>query len=299
MNITISGASGFIGRRLMKALAGESLHVLSRHAGTNLPPNVRLSVWDPLKGEPPAAALEGADAVVHLAGEPVAQRWTAEAKQKIRDTRVTGTRHLIQALSTLSRRPVTLVCASAIGYYGGRGEEVLTEASRPGSGFLPEVCVEWEKQADLAEALGIRVVKLRIGVVLAAHGGALAKMLPAFRNFAGGTLGSGRQWMSWIHLDDLVSLIRYTIDRPLSSAVNATAPNPVRNADFTRTLAGVLHRPAMFPVPGVALKFLFGEMSEVLLASQRVEPAAAAKAGFEFRYPELRPALENLLARPN
>jgi uncharacterized protein len=297
MNITITGGSGFIGRRLLKILSGNghAIHILSRHAGTNLPPGVRLSVWDALKGEPPADALENADAIIHLAGEPIAQRWTAEVKQKLYDTRVRGTEQLVHALSTISRRPPVLVSASAIGIYGDRGDEVLAESSRPGTDFLAELCVEWEKQADLAEALGMRVAKIRIGVVLDKNGGALAKMLPAFRNFAGGKMGSGRQWMSWIHLQDLAGLFRYALEKPLTGVLNGTAPNPVTNAEFTRQLAAAVGRPALVPVPKFGLKLLFGEMAGVLTASQRVLPQAAQKAGFEFQYRELGAALANLL----
>lgn len=297
MNITVTGGSGFIGRRLMKHLtdAGHAVHILSRHAGTNLPPSVRLSVWDALKSEPPAESLQSADAIIHLAGEPVAQRWTAEAKKKIRDSRVDGTRRLVEALSVLSRRPEVLVSASAIGIYGSRGDEVLSESSSPGAGFLSEVCVEWEKQADLAEALGVRVVKVRIGVVLGRNGGALARMLPPFRNFVGGRIGSGKQWMSWIHVEDLASLLRYAAENSLSGPVNGAAPNPVTNAEFTKKLAAALRRPALLPVPGFVLKTIFGEMAEVLLSSQRALPRAAESAGFRFRHPDLGPALANLL----
>lgn len=291
MNVTISGASGLIGRRLAKQLetAGHAVSALSRSGGRYR--------WDPMREEPPAAALETADAVVHLAGEPVAQRWTAAAKRKIRDSRVTGTRHLVQALSTLSRRPGVLVCASAIGIYGSRGDETLTESSQPGSGFLPEVCVEWEQQAELAEALGIRVVRVRIGIVLAAEGGALAKMLPPFKMFVGGRIGSGRQWMSWIHIEDLARLLAHCLTAPVSGPVNGTAPQPVTNAEFTRSLARVLRRPALLPVPAFALKAIFGEMAEILLASQRVLPKAAEASGFRFEHPELGGALRSVLVK--
>jgi uncharacterized protein (TIGR01777 family) len=297
MKITLTGGSGFIGRRLLKTLAGNghTVHILSRHAGTNLPPGVKLSVWDAMKGEPPAEALEGAEAVIHLAGEPVAQKWSAEAKQKIRDSRVLGTERLIHAISTISRRPAVLVSASAIGIYGSRGDEVLTESAAPGSGFLAELCQEWEKQADLAESLGLRVVKVRTGIVLDKNGGALAKMLPAFRSFAGGRMGSGKQWMSWIHLQDLVGLFRYAVENPVQGVLNGTAPAPVTNAEFTRSLAAAVHRPALIPVPEIALQALFGEMSGLLTGSQRVLPKAAQAAGFAFQYPELGAALENLL----
>jgi uncharacterized protein len=297
MKITLTGGSGFIGRRLLKTLSGDghTVHILSRHAGTNLPPGVKLSVWNATKGEPPADALEGADAVIHLAGESVAQKWSAENKQKIRQSRVQGTAHLIHALSTLSQRPSVLVSASAIGIYGSRGGETLTESSSAGDGFLAGVCREWEKEADLAESLGIRVVKLRIGIVLDKNGGALAKMLPPFRNYVGGPMGSGRQWMSWIHLQDLAGLFRHAIEKPVQGVLNATAPNPVTNAEFTKKLAAALHRPALFPVPAIALRAIFGEMSEMLTGSQRVLPQAALASGFVFQYPELGPALANLL----
>ena len=297
MNITISGASGLIGRRLLKVLAkdGHALTALSRHAGTNLPPGVRLSVWDAAKGEPSADALRDADAVIHLAGTPVAQRWNAQVRHSIRDSRVAGTRHLVEALSKLPRKPPTLVCASAIGYYGSRGDEVLAESAAPGSDYLSEVCAAWEKEAQAAEALGMRVVRVRIGIVLDARGGALGRMLPPFKLGAGGKLGSGRHWMSWVHLDDLAALFQFALAEPLSGAVNGVAPNPVTNADFTRALAAAVHRPAIFPVPGLALKLLFGEMAGVLLASQRVAPKAAESAGFTFRFPTLPAALADLL----
>jgi len=284
MNVTVTGATGFIGRYLVESLVkdGHSVRALRRAA------------WNVFGGEPPAESLTGADAVVHLAGVPVGQRWTRSNKETIRASRVEGTHHLVTALTTLSPRPEVLVCASAIGIYGDRGDEVLTEDSRVGEGFLPDVCRAWENEADLAESVGVRVVKLRFGIALGRKGGALEKMLPPFRVFVGGRLGSGSQWMSWIHIADIVGLIRYAIDHPLSGAVNATAPNPVRNSDFTRELGHALRRPAIFPIPSVALKLLFGEMSEVLLASQRVLPKAAQSAGYPFAFPELGPALRDL-----
>jgi uncharacterized protein len=297
VKITISGASGLIGRRLLKTLSAEGhiLHVLSRHAGTNLPGGVRLSAWDPSKGEPPADSLRDADAVIHLTGEPVAQRWSEDVKRRIRDSRVTGTRNLVTAMKKLERPPAVLVSSSAIGYYGSRGDEILTETAAPGSGFLPEVCAAWEGEARAAEALGTRVVTVRTGIVLDTRGGALPRMLPPFRMGVGGRLGSGKQWMSWIHLQDLVSLYQLALDQPLRGAMNGVAPYPVNNADFTRALATAVHRPAFLPVPGFALKVLFGEMSEVLLGSQRVAPKVAEAAGFRFRFPQLEPALADLL----
>jgi hypothetical protein len=299
MNITISGASGFIGRHMLKSLAkaGHSLHVLSRHAGTNLPAGVRMSAWDPLKGPPPAESLRAADVIIHLAGEPVAQRWTAAAKRRIGESRVTGTRHLVEALAALPHRPEALICASAIGYYGSRGDEILTEASAPGSGFLPDVCVAWESQAQAAEAFGMRVVRVRTGLVLDAGGGALRRMLPPFRLGVGGRLGSGRQWMSWIHLEDLAGLFQLAAESQIRGPLNGVAPYPVTNSDFTREMARALGRPAVFPIPEFALRLLLGEMADVLLASQRVTPGAAEAAGFRFRFPQLAPALAGLLRR--
>jgi len=284
VNITITGATGFIGRYLVQSLSrdGHSVRALSRAA------------WDIFAGEPPAESLAGADAVIHLAGVPVAQRWTRSTKKQILDSRVVGTHHLVTALSTLSQRPEVLVCASAIGIYGDRGDEILTEASPIGQGFLADVCNRWESEADLAESLGIRVVKLRIGIALGRKGGALEKMLPPFRAFLGGRLGAGSQWMSWVHVADIVGIIRHAIDQPVHGAINATAPNPVRNIEFTHQLGTALHRPAIFPVPGMALKVLFGEMSEVLLASQRVLPKVAESAGYRFEFPELGAALRDL-----
>ena len=298
MTIAITGASGFIGRRLMKALSGgnHTIRVLSRHAGTNLPAGVKLYVWDPVKGAPPAESLDGADAVVHLAGEPIAQRWNDEVKQKIRDSRVAGTRNLAQALSDLSARPAVLICSSAIGYYGSRGDEVLTESSTPGIGFMAQVCAAWEQEAAAAESLGIRLVKVRTGVVLGENGGALPMMMRPFKAGMGGELGSGDQWMSWIHLDDLVGIMQHALDNPMQGPVNGTAPNPVTNAEFTKKLAHTLGRPAVFPVPAFMLKTMFGEMSEVMLTSQRVLPKAAEAAGYQFRFPEVEGALQNILS---
>lgn len=292
MRITLTGATGFIGARLCDSLrqAGHELTLLTRN------PRGRAghAAWNPLAGPP--AELGAPGAVIHLAGEPVAQRWSPEVKKRIRDSRVLGTRHLVEALAALPVKPGVLVSASAIGYYGDRGDDVLTEDSAPGTGFLPETCIEWEREAQAAEALGIRVVRLRIGIVLGAGGGALARMLPPFRMGAGGRLGDGRQWMSWIHLDDAVGLIQWALENGAAAgALNLTAPGPVRNADFTRELGCVLKRPAIFPVPTLGLKLLFGEMARVLLESQRAEPRAALAAGYAFQFPELEPALRDLL----
>lgn len=298
MKIAVTGASGFIGRRLLEHLhgLGHQLHVLGRRLPPQAPPEARLYKWDILQEVPPGEALDDVELVVHLAGEPVAQRWTAEAKQRIRDSRVLGTRHLVAALRKLVKRPRALISASAVGYYGDRGEEILTEQSPPGSDFLAQTSVAWEQEASQARPLGMRVVVLRIGLVLGCGGGALEKMLPPFRLGLGGRIASGRQWMPWIHLDDVVGLIEFAAGAErLDGALNATAPKPVRNAEFTSALASALGRPALLPVPTLALKLIFGEMAELLTVSQRVQPAAALAAGYSFRFPELAGALENLL----
>ncbi len=293
MNVTLTGATGFLGRHIVAALleAGHHPRILTRTPPANLPPGVDFSLWPSDTGE----GLHSADAVIHLMGEPVAQRWSAEVKTRIRSSRVDGTRRLAEALDSIPDKPQVVVSASAIGYYGERGDETLTESSPPGQGFLADVCVEWEKSADLLEALGIRVVKIRIGLVLGKDGGALDKMLPPFRLGIGGKLGSGRQWMSWIHIDDLAALFRFALENPaVAGPVNATAPNPVTNAEFTRELAHALHRPALFPVPAFALHVLYGEMAGMILASQRVLPEAAESAGYVFRHPDLPAALASL-----
>ena len=278
MKIAITGATGFIGKRLIElsTAQGHSFVALSR---------------DNYK----ASAIEGVDAIVHLAGEPVAQRWSPSVKDRILRSRVEGTGNLVNAIGKLERKPKVLVCASAIGFYGARGDEVMVETSSPGSGYLPDVCVAWEGAADQAAQLGVRVVKLRIGMVLGRGGGALQTMETPFKLGVGGTLGSGKQWMSWIHLDDIVSLIQFAINtETMVGPVNATAPNPVRNADFTRLYAAALHRPAFFPVPEMALHLLYGEMSQVILSSQRILPAVAERMGFQFRYPDLALALKEI-----
>jgi uncharacterized protein (TIGR01777 family) len=296
MRIAISGASGTIGRRLLRQLAadGATLYALGRRAAPNLPAGARSFAWDPPREEPPATALD-VDAVIHLAGENVAQRWTAEARRRILESRVEGTRNLVRAMARLARKPAVLICASATGYYGSRGDETLDESSAPGSGFLADVCRAWESEALAAEALGMRVVRMRTGVVLDPGGGALPRMLPPFRMGAGGRLGSGRQWMPWIHRDDLTALFRFALDGSLAGAVNAVAPDPATNASFTRALARALGRPALIPVPAFALRALFGEMAGMLLDSQRVVPRQAEAAGFRFRFPQLESALSELL----
>ena len=298
MRITLTGASGFIGNRLVAQLdsRGDQLHLLGRAPKKGMLAGARFSIWDAAASEPPLDALEGADAVVHLAGEPIAQRWTADVKRRIRSSRVDSTNLLVAALGKLQQRPQVLVCASAVGYYGDRGDEKLTEASQPGVGFLPEVCVEWEQAAAKARELGMRVVAVRIGIVLHPDGGALEQMLPPFRWGLGGRIGSGEQWMSWIHLDDLIRLLVHGIDTPgLNTALNATAPNAVRNSEFTELLGRTLRRPAMIPVPEFAVRLLFGEMASVVTSGQRVLPEATLKSGFAFEHEQLGPALLHLL----
>jgi len=289
MNIAITGASGFIGKRLTVRLRAEGHGVIPvsfRGASDAAAKDV----------ETVAKKIEGCAAVIHLAGEPVAQRWTDAAKKRILESREKGTRLIVDAIGKLEQKPKLLISASGVGYYGSRGNEVLTETSAPGSDFLAEVCKAWEAEARKAEAFGVRVVNPRIGVVLGSDGGALEKMLLPFRLGVGGKIGSGAQWTAWIHVDDLISLIVFALkESELRGPVNAAAPNPVTNAEFTKALASALHRPAIFPVPGFALKMAMGEMSEMLLGGQRVIPEAAQAAGFRFRYPKLADALKEIL----
>jgi uncharacterized protein (TIGR01777 family) len=246
-----------------------------------------------VEGPPQLESLEGIDAVMHLAGESVAHKWTEDVKKRIHDSRVLGMRHLNEAIAQFDRRPKVLVCSSATGFYGDRGEEELTERSAPGTGFLAGVCQEWEREADKASDLGLRVVKIRTGMVLGNGGGALARLTAAFRSKMGGKLGSGKQWMSWIHIADLAELYRFAAEREVSGVFNGTAPHPVRNEDFTHELGEALDAPTKVTVPEFALKMMFGEMSEVMLASQRVLPQATEAAGFAFRFPEVGPALKD------
>lgn len=279
MNVAITGASGFVGRALSQRLRA------SGHSATAVS----------LRRQPDPEIFAQCQAVVNLTGEPVAQRWTAAARQRISNSRIQGTRSLVAALR--KHPPEVLVSASAVGYYGSRGDEILTEDSPPASDFLGQLALAWEREAHAAEQFGVRVVTPRIGVVLGRGGGALAQMLLPFRWGVGGRLGTGAQWMSWIALDDLVSLIEFAIENAaLSGPVNAVAPNPVTNAAFTRALAAVLHRPAILPVPAFALKILFGEMSQILLAGQRVFPEVALRAGFQFHLADLGQALRQAIA---
>lgn len=302
MRALITGATGFVGRQLLKEISEPV--VLSRDplsARKRLPRTVEVHAWDPVAGPPPARAFEGIAAVFHLAGEPVAEgRWSPEKKRRIRESRVLGTMRLVSAMEGLKERPKVLVSASAVGYYGSRGDEILDESSRPGRDFLSEVCYSWEEMASKARGLGIRVVNIRTGVVLGRDGGALPRMLMPFKIGIGGRLGGGRQWMPWIHVADVVGLFRHAaMHVALNGPMNACAPVSVTNREFTRTLAKALHRPAILPMPALALQLVLGEFSHVLLSSQRVVPRVAKETGYEFQYPELAGALAQILGPAN
>ena len=299
MKILMTGVTGLIGRAFCQKLKSEDHTIvgLSRlpEKSVNLAADELLK-WDGLSPLP-QAYLQGVDAVVHLAGEPVAEgRWTDERKKRIRDSRIISTRNLVEAMRAATTKPAVFVCGSAVGFYGDRADEILEEGAPAGTGFLAEVCKAWEGEANRARALGVRVVEVRTGVVFAKDGGALKKILPPFKMGAGGPLGNGRQWFPWIHLDDIVGLFNFALNTPtLNEPINGTAPEVVTNAEFTRQLGKVLHRPAFLPVPAFALHLLFGEMAVVLLAGQRAVPKAALAAGYNFKYPNLVPALENIV----
>ena len=335
MRVTVTGATGLIGPHVVSSLRarGDEVTVLSRdpesareklerstrppteqsessnaHGGHATPGDhtkdrdstgtLDAQRWDPTREAPPAAALAGRDAVVHLAGENIAQRWSAAAKQAIRESRVTGTRNLVQGLTALGEdeRPPVLVSGSAIGYYGAHGDEPIDEETPAGNNFLAQTCSLWETEAGAAEQHGLRVVRVRTGVVLDPNGGALAKMLPPFKLGVGGPVAGGLQYISWIHPQDLVEIVLAAIDsEQWRGPVNATAPEPPRNRDFSKALGAALHRPALLPVPGAALKLLYGEMSEIVTTGARVLPARALMLGYEFRYPRLDSALRAAL----
>jgi len=296
--IVLTGGSGLIGRALTEELAGEGRELLvvsrapERVAG--LPAGARAIGWEELP-----ASVDGAAAVVNLAGEPIAGgRWTEERKRRIVESRRRAADACVAALAAARARPPVLLQASAVGYYGSRGDETLAETSPPGEGFLAETTAAWEEASAGAEALGVRRVVLRTGVVLDPRGGALAKMLPPFRLGLGGPLGSGRQWMPWIHRADQTAAIRFLLDRSdLAGPFVLAAPSPVRNREFGRALGRALGRPALLPAPALALRLLFGEMAEVVLGGQRVRPGRLLAAGFAFRFPELGGALADLLGR--
>lgn len=295
MNVLVSGAGGLIGRTLVPMLESAGHRVVPLTRGES--GNGSTRVWNPLASKLDPAVLDGCDAVIHLAGENIGEgRWTKRKKERIRSSRVNGTRILAEAIAAMANPPHAFVCASAIGYYGDRSDELLTESSAPGTGYLPDVCLNWELAADPARAV-TRVVHLRTGVVLSPQGGALAKMLLPFKLGVGGVIGTGKQYLSWITLKDSARLFQFALERSdLRGSINGTAPHPVTNFEFTKTLGKVLHRPTIFPLPAFAARLALGEMADaLLLASTRVVPEAARRAGFEFQHAELEPALRSLL----
>ncbi len=295
MHVLVTGASGLLGSALETALTGQDHTVtpLRRGNARNGP------TWDPAAGTIDAAALEGVDAVIHLAGESLTGRWTASKKRRIWNSRVDGTRLLASALAGLSTKPKVLVSVSGVNYYGDQGADCLREDSPPGAGFLPDLCQAWEAAADPAREAGVRTVHPRIGMVLSPEGGALAAMLPPFKFGLGGPFGNGRQYVSWIAIEDAVRAILFALENTgLAGPINLTTPNPVTNLKFTKTLARVLNRPAVFPVPRLAARLLLGEMSDNLLfPSLRVMPARLMAAGYGFRFPQLEDALRHALVR--
>lgn len=298
LRIVVSGASGLVGSALLPFLstAGHTPVKLVRPPKTSGKDAV---LWDPSKSQIDRAALEGADAVVHLAGENIAaRRWSPAVKAEIERSRVQSTKLLAETIASLERPPKVFVCASAIGFYGERGDEVLDESSRAGTGFLADVCQKWESAAQPAAARGIRTVHLRFGVILSGRGGALAKMLTPFKLGAGGRVGSGRQWMSWVALEDVIGSILFAVTQPVSGPANVVSPNPVTNAEFTKVLGKVLSRPTIFPMPAPIVRIAFGELGDaLLLGSQRVLPKALQRGGFRFLYPDLEAALRFELGR--
>ena len=299
MRVTVTGATGRIGTRLVAALAarGDEVRVLSRspdRASAAL--GVEAHAWQPESEPAPAPALAGSDGVLHLAGEDAAQRWNAEAKRRLRESRELGTRNLVAGLGAAEPRPRVLVSASAVGFYGAHGDEPVGEATPAGDDFLAGVCAAWEREAARAEELGVRVVRVRTGVVLDRGGGALAKMLPFFRLGIGGPVAGGRQYMPWIHVDDLVGIYLAALDGDgWTGPVNATAPAPATNKEFSRALGRALRRPALAPVPALAIRALYGEMATIVVTGQRAVPERAQALGYRFAHPELDEALRNAL----
>ncbi len=296
MDFLITGATGFIGRKLAGVLLarGDSVNYLARRQSKELSSRMAFHPWD---GEtvPPLESVPRLDAIIHLMGEPIAQRWTPQVKERILRSRVDATRELVSAIGGLRHKPSVLISASAVGYYGDRGDEILTEKSPAGSGFLADVCVAWEREAHKAVDFGLRVVSVRIATVLGRDGGALPQMVTPFRFGIGGRFGSGAQWMSWVHVDDLVRLFLFAADNDISGPLNGCSPQPVTNAEFTRALARAVHRPAFFTIPRFALKLALGEMSSFLFDSLRVTPAAAQETGFHFEHANLVEALPELV----
>jgi uncharacterized protein len=300
MKILVIGATGLIGRSLCRYLTADGHTVAASSRSISNPKDLAVTEfhqWDPQSGPLPSAALKEVDAVVNLAGEPIdARRWSDQQKRKIRDSRVVTSQNLVDGLRSVDHKPTVFVSGSAVGFYGDRGDEQLVESSTAGSGFMSELCEEWEHEAGRANDLGIRVVQVRTGVVLSRQGGALKKMLAPFKLGLGGPLGNGKQWFPWIHIDDIAGIFHHAIiTASLAGPVNGVSPYPVTNAEFTRELGRALHRPAFLPVPEMALRVLIGEMAEVLFGSQRVLPKAALASGYEFHHPSLEEALADLL----
>jgi uncharacterized protein (TIGR01777 family) len=301
MNALITGATGFIGRRLLARLGRAT--VLSRIADRAQKElaqfSPRVFAWDPLAGPPPAEAFSGIDTVFNFAGEGVGDsRWNAAKKQAIRDSRVIGTRHLVDAIARLDARPRVLVSMSAVGYYGERGDEPLDEASKPADDFLAQVCVDWEHEAARAESLGLRVVRVRTGVVLGKDGGALPRMLTPFKLGLGGKLGSGKQWMPWVHIDDVVGILLHAAaNEQVQGPINATAPGAATNAEFTKAFGKALHRPTFFAVPAPIFKLMVGEFAQIVLSSQKIAPRVATQTGYQFAHPEIGEAMRNLVGK--
>ncbi len=301
--ILVTGATGFIGSRVCDSLIekGEEVVVVSRNparAQTSLSAVKDVYGWNAETDFIPSEATSDIRAVVHLAGETIAGRWNEKKKQRIRDSRILSTRCLVESLRNAQNRAAVLVCASAIGYYGESGDAQFTETSPPGTDFLANVCQEWEAEAQKATALGIRVVMVRIGLVLGVGGGLLKQVLPPFKMGVGGKLGSGNQWMSWVQVDDVVGIIMHALENTeLSGPLNATAPTPVRNTEFTKTLGSVIARPTLFPVPLVVLKGMMGEFADFIMLSQRVIPEKTEQSGYQFQYRTLEPALKACLKK--
>ncbi len=300
MRVTLTGGTGRIGRRLVAALQerGDEVTVLSRDAErARSALGVEAHAWQPQSEPAPAAALAGRDGVLHLASEDVAQRWTAGAKQRLMASRELGTRNLVAGLRAAEPRPGALVSASAVGYYGPRGDEPVREDAAPGDDLLARICIAWEREAAAAEELGMRVVRVRTGIVLDKHSGALAKMLPFFRLGVGGPVAGGRQQMPWIHVEDLVGVYLAALDgKGWHGPVNATAPEPATNREFSKALGRALHRPALAPVPALVIRALYGAMSQIVLTGQRAVPERAQALGYRFHHPELDAALRSALA---
>lgn len=305
MKVLVTGATGFIGNTLLKALKahGHEISILTRNAeeaGFHLPVLCDVFEWNPEKAVPDASAFMGVDAVLHLTGENIAGgRWTEKRKERIVNSRILSTRHLVEALGKLKHKPEVLVSSSAVGFYGGSGNSLLTEDCPPASCFLAELCRDWEQEAQKAEVHNIRTVCLRTGMVLGKDGGAMKRMLPPFQMGLGGILGSGKQWMSWIHVKDMAEMFIHAMEtQSLKGIYNSVSPNPITNLEFTKTLEKLVKRPTILPIPELALKTIFGDMSQILMASQKVSAEKISKTGFQFKYPDLHSALQQIVDLP-